>query len=105
RPRRGRQSGEPELLSGELRPGDEALELLERDPARHWKEAAVRDRRETLDGNVLGAERETLGNVLRRLHVERLTSTTPHATSRSTPISFQCSISAISRFAYSKTNC
>src|SRR5256885_10899638 len=63
---------EPEVFARELRARDQALELLEGDPARHREEAAVRHRGEALDGDGLRAERQPLGDILRRLHVEGL---------------------------------
>src|SRR4030095_15324299 len=50
--------GQSQPLAREPRARDEALELLERDPAGDRKEAAVGDRREALDRNGVRAELE-----------------------------------------------
>src|SRR5438445_4454418 len=68
----GARLGQPQPPARETGAGDEALELLEGDPARHREEAAIGHGRQALDRNELGAELQTLGDVLRALHVERL---------------------------------
>src|SRR2546426_10894863 len=64
--------GQPQLLARELGAGDQPLELLGGDPARHRKEAAVGHGRQACEGNELRAQPEPLGAVLRALPVERL---------------------------------
>src|SRR5712692_6314929 len=67
-----RRSPHAQLAAGELRPGDQTLELLGGEPAGDREEAAVGNRGELVDGDVFRAEREALGHVLRRFQIKRL---------------------------------
>src|SRR3990167_7371354 len=70
-PARGVEVGlTTESLPRDLRARHQALEFLERHPARHREEAAVGHEGEPLGRDVLQAEPDPLGHVLGSLHVK-----------------------------------